>query len=212
MTYVIFGWENLFIDYQREYRHIVDVVTRRSREPRVTIVPELSRVLDPFRLCSFSDLRLVILGQDPYKTNATGLAFSTDDGTITPSLKVISSWLDAKNFDGNLTRWALQGVLLINCIPTMETNPQPISHRTIWESFIRGCLSTCSRKRYIVFLLLGSVAAEYEDSIDDENNLVIKLDHPSYLARIRNYDSKIDIFNNINKYLSNNYRGTIDFT
>lgn len=211
MIYLIVGWDDLFISYQREYRHIVDVLTRRSKEPRVTIVPDLLRVLDPFRLCSFSDLKLVILGQDPYKTNSTGLAFSTDDGSITPSLKVISSWLNVNNFDGNLTRWAIQGVLLLNSIPTMETNPHPIPHRTLWESFIRGCLSICSSKHNVAFLLLGSVAAEYEDSIDDDKNLVIKLDHPAHFARMRKYDCKTDVFNKINDYLAVNNRGTIDF-
>jgi len=196
--------------YQRDYSHIVYVLTRRSKEQGVIIVPDLLRVLDPFRLCSYNAVRLVILGQDPYKSNATGLAFSTEDGSLTPSLRVISSWLDYKDFNGNLTRWALQGVLLLNAVPTMETSVYPIPHRTLWESFIRGCLSLCSSKTNVAFLLLGTVASDYSDSIDSDNNLVIKTEHPSYYARLGIYEKK-DIFDNINSYLSTNNKGIINF-
>lgn len=208
----VVGWEELFIEYQREILYINDILSRRCFVENIPITPPLDRALDPFRVCSLSDLRLLILGQDPYKIGATGLAFSVEDSNNTPSLNVISSWLGIKSMNGNLTRWAKQGVLLLNAIPTMELCDKSISHRTLWESFIRGCLTVCSRKHHVVFLVLGSIAEEYIDSIVDvEDNLVLIEKHPAYYARCNIYEDKTYLFEQINSYLSSANRGIIDF-
>lgn len=204
------GWEELFIEYQRDIIHIADTL---SNNQHLKIVPPLNKVLDPFRMCPLSNVKLVILGQDPYKKGATGLPFSVDDGdNLTPSLKVICSWLGLSTMNGNLSRWAKQGVLLLNVIPTMDLDKYSPSHRTLWESFIRGCINICSRRPHIAFLVLGSVAEEYIDSIiDADERLVLVEKHPAFYARNNIYENKIYLFEEINRYIVAGHNHEIDF-
>ena len=81
---------------------------------------------------------------------------------------------------------------------TLEVTNDPISHRVIWEYFIRECLELCSKKD-IVFLLLGNTAFKYSSSIQD--GLVLKVNHPAYYARTNNMSSKKWLFDEINEYL-----------
>lgn len=203
----ISGWESLFIEYQREYEHVSDVIDRRVFSDGVEISPEPSKILDVFRLCPMDKVKLIILAQEPYKEGATGIAFSSDH--VTPSLKVLSSWLEIDNIQTDLTPWVEQGVLLLNASMSIEVAKEGISHKVLWEAFIRGCLTVCSRIPHIVFLLLGNIAESYSTSI--KNGLIIREKHPAYYARNNIYETKRHIFKQINKHLISYKQKPIDF-
>jgi len=204
------GWEELFINYQTQFILIRETLMRRVNEEGVSIVPKPMDILNPFRYCSFRDVKVVVLGESPYRDRANGLAFAVNELPLTQSLRVLCDWLGRDTIDVTLKSWTNQGVLLLNSIPTMETGKKQLAHRVLWESFIRGCINMCSSKSNIAFLLLGSVPAEYEDSIIG-NNLVIKEMHPVYFARMGIKCNKIDIFDVINEYLINNGKSQIEF-
>ena len=201
------GWESFSIKYQREYLFILSILKRRIYVDRICVVPDPVCVLDAFRLCPMSEVKLVILAQEPYKSNASGLAFSCK--CMTPSLEVLRSWLNLKSIDTDLSSWARQGVLLINAALTVELKDNPISHSTLWESFVRGCLEICSARPYLCYMLLGDVAGSYSSSI--KSGLIIKEKHPAYYAREKIFESKVDVFYDINRHLKSYNIDPIDF-
>lgn len=200
------GWEELFITYQYHCTHILDTIHRRVNIDNIHVEPDISNVFNAFRLCPYNSVRLVILGQDPYSSMARGVAFSYHK--MTPSLDIIRTWLDLDHIDTYLDSWVKQGILLINTAMTIEVCDNPISHKILWEQFIRGCLDICSR-RDIVYLLLGKVACSYSSSIS--SGLVLKENHPSYYHRCGKYESKRWLFNEINTYLISKGHGEIHF-
>jgi uracil-DNA glycosylase len=169
-----------------------------------------------------------MMGQDPYPsldsagcTHANGIAFSTDGGTMTPSLRVIRDWLvgcyprcASLSFDTTLLSWCSQGVLLINASLTVEwTDPgvPSLSHRKTWEATIRPLLGFCGARGSVVFVLMGSVAADYDDSIP-EGNVVLMIEHPASVARKKIKDPRCDIFIRVNDHLMTRGREPINWT
>ena len=196
------------MEYQRDYKHISDVLDRRIYIDKVPISPDPAHILDAFRLCPYNKVKLVILAQEPYKEGATGIAFSSTRG-ITPSLEVLASWLEISNISTDLMSWCEQGVLMLNASMSIETHNNAVNHKVLWEAFIRGCLATCSTLPHICYLLLGAVAESYSTSI--KSGLVIREKHPAYYARNKIYESKLDIFTKINNHLISHNKTPIDF-
>lgn len=175
-----------------------------------TIYPSRENVFKAFDLTSFKDLKVVILGQDPYhgEGQAEGLAFSVAK-TIKkpPSLKNIYKELKADlNIDetnhGSLVDWAKEGVLLLNAILTVESN-KPASHRHYnWEEFTDQVIAKISQeKNNIVFILWGNFAISKESLIDQSKHLILKSPHPSpFSARKGFFGSRV--FSKTNEYLS----------
>ncbi|WP_367680062.1 uracil-DNA glycosylase [Buchnera aphidicola] len=154
------------------------------------IFPEQKKVFRSLFLTSFKNLKVVILGQDPYhnKNQADGLAFSVSCGNkIPPSLKNIFRELScdlkdvliAKN-NGSLENWANQGVLLLNTILTVEEN-KPGSHKGIgWEKFTDLVISIISKHKLgVVFLLWGLYAQKKISQINLQKHYVLQTSHPS---------------------------------
>lgn len=153
-----------------------------------TIYPDEQAIFTAFTLCSFEDVQVVILGQDPYHGagQAQGLSFSVPDGMkLPPSLRNIYKELESDlgltpNTSGNLTNWAKQGVLLLNSTLTVEAG-KPGSHQGLgWETFTDAVINKISdQKERVVFLLWGKYAAAKKSLIDESKHLVLVAPHPS---------------------------------
>jgi uracil-DNA glycosylase len=147
-----------------------------------------SNIFAAFNLTHFDEVKVVLLGQDPYHgpKQAHGLSFSVLEGiTPPPSLKNIFKELhDDLGYDipknGNLTKWAKQGVFLLNAILTVRAN-KPASHQKKgWEEFTDAVIKVLSDKREgLVFILWGKFAQSKEDLIDTKKHYVLKAAHPS---------------------------------
>jgi len=183
-----------------------------------TIYPKWEDIFNAFKLTKYSDLKVVIMGQDPYhgKNQAHGLAFSTLDTKIPKSLinikKELENDLEIKTTNNNnLSNWARQGVLLLNTILTVEEK-KPLSHANIgWETFTLNIFKEITEiDKPLVFILWGKNAERYEKYITNNKHLVIKSSHPSpFSARISFFGSKP--FSKTNDYLIKNNIKPIDF-
>jgi uracil-DNA glycosylase len=152
------------------------------------VFPPPKTIFQALELCSFDTVKVVILGQDPYhgKGQAHGLAFSVPDGVrIPPSLQNIYKEIAAdvgtpSPVTGNLTRWATQGVLLLNATLTVAENT-PGSHQGLgWEIFTDAIIKKISNeKQHVVFLLWGKYAHAKASLIDTSAHLVLQAPHPS---------------------------------
>lgn len=152
------------------------------------VFPPAKLIFNAFDLCSFDDVKVVILGQDPYhgEGQAHGLSFSVpDEIKVPPSLrniyKEIYSDLGKEIPEsGNLESWAKQGVLLLNATLTVEQS-NPGSHQGKgWEEFTDATIKKISDdKEHVVFLLWGKYAQAKAELIDESKHLVLKAPHPS---------------------------------
>ena len=156
-----------------------------------TIYPESKNIFNALNCSKYQDIKVVIFGQDPYymPNQAHGFAFSVlDDVKIPPSLvnifKEIESELGIQTIkNGNLTRWAKQGVLLLNTVLTVE-HGKPNSHKNKgWENITKQIVKLLNqRKDPIIFLLWGANAKEFETLINTQVHTVLKAPHPSPLS------------------------------
>lgn len=152
------------------------------------IYPPPARIFHALDACSFDEVRVVILGQDPYhgRGQAHGLCFSVPDGvTPPPSLQNIFSEIQADvgssiPSSGNLQRWVDQGVLLLNATLTVEAGRAGSHQGKGWELFTDAIIRRLSDKReHVVFLLWGRYAQQKEMLIDSTRHLILKAAHPS---------------------------------
>ena len=172
--------------------------------------PDLNNIFKAFNLCKFNDLKVVIIGQDPYHgyNEANGLAFSVNEGiNIPPSLKNILKEVKSdigktSINNGDLSIWATQGVFLLNSILTVVEN-KPLSHKGIgWEDFTNEVIKIISKNASnIVFLLWGNNAKNKIKFIDKQKNLVLISGHPSPLSANRGYWFNNKHFSQTNNYL-----------
>ncbi len=184
-----------------------------------SVFPHPARVFRTFELTKPEDVRVVILGQDPYHTPgvADGLAFSSlPDNPIPPSLQNIFKEIE-KEFgitcdkNPDLTRWARQGVLLLNASLSVKAG-QANSHADFgWHVFTDAAISAISEKcAHVVFMLWGAFAGNKENSIDFAKHLVLKSPHPSPLSAHRGFFGN-GHFKKANEYLSSHGRGEVDW-
>ncbi len=172
--------------------------------------PDLNNIFKAFNLCKFNDLKVVIIGQDPYHgyNEANGLAFSVNEGiNIPPSLKNILKEVKSDTGktsinNGDLSIWATQGVFLLNSILTVVEN-KPLSHKGIgWEDFTNEVIKIISKNASnIVFLLWGNNAKNKIKFIDKQKNRVLISGHPSPLSANRGYWFNNKHFSQTNNYL-----------
>lgn len=168
--------------------------------------PFIFKALDE---CSFEDVKVVILGQDPYHTPgvANGLAFSANpDKRVPPSLqniyKELQSDLDVPiSNNPDLTKWAKQGVLLLNATLTVEAGKAGSHQNKGWETFTDAIIKIISdQKEHVVFILWGAYAQKKGQIIDGSKHLVIKSAHPSPFSADRGFFGSKP-FSKANKYL-----------
>ncbi|MEK7991233.1 MAG: uracil-DNA glycosylase [Thiotrichaceae bacterium] len=153
-----------------------------------TIYPPRELVFNAFHHCGFDELKVVIIGQDPYHGagQANGLCFSVNDGIKQPpSLKNIFKEIHADTGilipnSGNLERWAQQGVLLLNSILTVRKG-EPASHKNKgWEQFTDAVIQVVNeQKQQIVFIFWGNYAQQKGKIVNENQHLVLKSAHPS---------------------------------
>lgn len=153
-----------------------------------TIFPPPSHIFRAFNLCSFDNVKVVIIGQDPYHNDgqANGLSFAVNEKTaLPPSLQNI--FKEIKNDigvvpynSGDLSRWARQGVLMLNAVLTVRAHA-PGSHAGKgWEKFTDAVIQLLStKKEHIVYMLWGKYAQEKGKIVDQVDNLVLTSGHPS---------------------------------
>lgn len=175
------------------------------------IFPLKKDIFKALQLTSPNDIKVVIIGQDPYhgEGQACGLAFSVNDGIkYPPSLKnIFKEVSDDMKVDipktGNLQHWAKQGVLLLNSTLTVQEG-KPTSHKNIgWERITQNIIDSIALQREnIVYILWGSYAQKIGKGIDRENNLVIEEVHPSPLSSYRGFFGSKP-FSRANEYLKN---------
>ena len=156
-----------------------------------TIYPSMFNIFNSMKITAFSDLKVVLLGQDPYHNQgqAMGLSFSVPKGVEKPpSLVNIFKELNAElqipiSESGDLTGWAKQGVLLLNTVLTVREH-QANSHKGKgWEQFTDGVIKTISDKKDgVVFLLWGANARSKKQLIDAKKHLILECAHPSPLS------------------------------
>lgn len=175
--------------------------------------PPADEVYNAFKYTAFQDVKVVILGQDPYHGpgQAHGLSFSVSDTCkIPPSLRNIfkeirddvgtSSLLES----GNLTQWAEQGVLLLNAILTVRAHEAGSHKRKGWEKFTDAVLKKLSEEREgLVFMLWGEFAKKKGKMIDESKHLILKSGHPSPMSANRGYWFGKKHFSTANEYLYN---------
>ena len=159
-----------------------------------TCYPPGRLIFNAFNLCPFDKVKVVIIGQDPYHEHgqAHGLSFSVQDGVpFTPSLQNIFKEIQADlgtpiPFSGNLTRWAEQGVLLLNATLTVRAH-QANSHATLgWQTFTDEAIRALATEReHLVYMLWGGFARGKSYMIDKTKNLVLESVHPSPLSANR---------------------------
>lgn len=183
--------------------------------------PPKSMIFEAFERCPFADVKVIILGQDPYHGDgeAHGLCFSVPDGVrIPPSLQNIyrelSTDLDRVFLpsSGNLQAWAEQGVLLVNATLTVEKD-KPNSHAKLgWQQFTSAVIELLShQKENLVFLLWGNFAQQKGKHIDRSKHLVLECGHPSPLSANQGKWFGNKHFSQANSYLATHQKTEINW-
>ncbi|QNK85088.1 uracil-DNA glycosylase [Arcobacter cryaerophilus gv. pseudocryaerophilus] len=190
-------WEDI-IDLEKQkdyYKKLKEEIDKRYET--TTVFPEKQNIFKAFSLTKLDNLKVVILGQDPYHGfgQAQGLAFSTPANIKNPPsmqniLKEIQSDLGKKSIceDGDLTSWAKQGVLLLNTILTVE-EAKPKSHHNLgWEVFTDNIIKYISDNcEDTIFILWGSPAISKTKLIDTKKHHILTAPHPSPLSSYRGF-------------------------
>ena len=184
------------------------------------IYPSKGNIFEAFNQTYFENVRVVILGQDPYHgiNQAHGLSFSVQDGTtIPPSLKNIFRELNSDlNIkvpkSGNLSKWAKEGVLLLNSILTVKAKT-PGSHQKIgWEKFTDAAIKALSDEREnIVFILWGKYAQDKESLINSKKHYILKSAHPSPFSAHKGFFGSKP-FSKANSYLQSSGISTVNWS
>lgn len=190
-------------EYFGDWCKVIDIdeaqrITKRLIDSKQVICPRIKDIFKAFKLCPLHDLKVVILGQDPYfdyrkgKPTATGIAFGNSSDTLSysPSLDVLKeSVIDFTRphgniiFDPSLEKWERQGVLMLNSALSCVVN-KPGSHSLMWRPFIKSLLTNLScYDSGMVYVLMGTEAQSFESYINPRYNHIIKVRHPAYYAR-----------------------------
>ncbi len=201
-------WKEILLPIAEKYKESInkklndDLLTYDNN---LEIVPPKHLIFEAFNKFNFSELKVLIISQDPYihKGEAMGLCFSVPENTkIPPSLRNIFKALEQqysiKRTNTNLTDWANQGVLLLNvALTTLEKNSG--FHMKIWKNFTNDLLTYISKnKQNLGLMLWGNFAKSYTEFFDNNTNLILTYTHPSPLSRSN--------FTNCNHFqLCNNY-------
>ena len=212
------SWEEIFNNYPKidELNNMIKEIDEQRLTK--TIYPPKEQVFRVFDL-PLKDIKVVILGQDPYHNpgQACGLSFSVNDGVPLPKsliniYKELHDDLGIKPAKtGNLESWFNQGVFLLNAVLTVEKN-SPASHSKMgWENFTDYIIENISEKNEnVVFVLWGAYARSKNKLIDPSKHKIIESAHPSPLSAYRGFFGS-KVFSQINSYLAENDRETINF-
>ena len=189
-------WDDFFNEESKKEYYIKLMNYIEEEYQNKVIYPKQELIFNALNKTPLSDVKVVIIGQDPYHTPgfANGLAFSVNDGVSIP--KSLVNIFKEINLElginipktGNLSNWAQNGVLLLNRILTVEKG-KPLSHKGIgWETFTTNVLKLLNKqKQKIVFLLFGKSAEEVKVYLNTPNHLVLITSHPSPLGAYKGF-------------------------
>lgn len=178
------------------FLELVNFVKSEYALNKDSIFPKPNEIFRAFNECSFDEVKVVILGQDPYPTrgHAHGLCFSVEENVrpLPKSLQNIFKELTAeygsyKYENGSLVRWAQQGVLLLNSVLTVKEGEAASHSNRGWEKFTDAVIESLSRKKNIVYILWGSKAIDKAKSVNYNENCVLTSVHPSPLSAHRGF-------------------------
>jgi uracil-DNA glycosylase len=214
------SWKDILREeFDKVYFQQIVTFLKAEKSAGKIIYPPGPLIFNAFNKTPFTDVKVVLLGQDPYhnKGQAHGLSFSVPDGVAKPpSLINIFKELEndlgitpAKN--GNLERWAIQGVLLLNASLTVRQN-EPASHSKIgWLQFTDAVISKLSeQKKGIIFLLWGKFAQDKQSIIDETKHYVLKAAHPSPFSADKGFFG-CKHFSKTNELLALQHKESIDW-
>jgi uracil-DNA glycosylase len=191
----------------------------RSEYSSQTIYPPAKLIFNAFDQCPFENIRVVILGQDPYHGpgQAHGLCFSVNEGIdFPPSLRNIFKEIQTDTGvsipkSGNLERWAQQGVLLLNATLTVRANMAGSHQKKGWEQFTDAVIhQVADQLDHVVFILWGNYAISKGEFIDSQKHLILKSVHPSPLSANRGFFGNKQ-FSRANNYLTENGKERIQW-
>ena len=184
-----------------------------------TVYPPAKLIFNAFNRCPFQDVKVVIVGQDPYHEpgQAHGLCFSVpEEMSLPPSLqniyKEITQDMGKKTpRSGNLERWAEQGVLLLNATLTVQAHRAGSHQGKGWEEFTDAAIRhLASEREHLVFILWGAYAQRKGESIDANRHLILKSPHPSPLSAHRGFFGNKH-FSRANDYLKAHGKQPVDW-
>lgn len=184
------------------------------------VYPAQKDIFRAFELCPFEQVKVVILGQDPYHgpNQANGLCFAVEEGiTLPPSLRNIFKEIESEygtpmiHRDGDLVRWARQGVLLLNATLTVQAHLAGSHQKKGWETFTDAAIKALSDEReQLVFMLWGNYAKQKGAHIDRTKHLVLESAHPSPLSAYGGFFGN-GHFKKANEYLNAHGKASIDW-
>jgi len=198
-------------EFDKDYFAGLTDFVRNEYKTRLTF-PPASLIFNAFDQCPFDQVKVVIIGQDPYHGDgqAQGLCFSVNDGVaFPPSLLNIFKEIErdlgkSTPTSGNLTRWAQQGVLLLNATLTVQAHMAGSHQGKGWETFTDAVIhKLATEKEHLVFMLWGSYAQKKGAFIDSQKHLTLKSVHPSPLSAYRGFIGNSH-FSLANQYLKKN--------
>jgi len=213
------SWKNKLQD-EFEKQYFIELTSFVLEEYKTKVIyPSGKDIFKAFDACSFDQVRVVIIGQDPYHGagQAHGLCFSVKDGiTQPPSLKNIFKEIESDlgkpvPKSGNLERWANQGVLLLNATLTVEANAAGSHQKRGWETFTDAVIKKISdEKENVVFILWGAYAQKKGQIIDTKKHHVLQSAHPSPFSAYNGFLGNKH-FSKTNAYLKSVGKKEIDW-
>lgn len=212
---------SIFLEEETKKEYFTKILNFLEKEyDQKNIFPEVENIFNAFKLTNLEDLKVVILGQDPYhkKYLANGLAFSVNSGLkFPPSLRNIFKELnleykqDKKFLNGDLSSWAKQGVLLLNTTLTVEEGRANSHSKIGWQIFTDNVIKYInSEKSGIIFILWGNNAKAKKYLIDEKKHYILEGVHPSPLSASRGF-FHCNHFKKVNEILQNNKKNPIDW-
>ena len=218
MFYITKNWyELLKQEFDKDYFKSLQKFLNNEYATK-TIYPKDKNVFNALNQTKYSDVKVVIIGQDPYinEGQAHGLCFSVEQGELPPSLKNIFKELNSElgcyiPNNGNQTKWAKQGVLLLNSVLTVEKG-KSFSHRYKgWEEFTKKIIEKVALKQTpVVFMLWGGGARKIVEGVDLSKHLVLTCAHPSPLSAFNGFFG-CGHFKKCNEFLIKNNIKPIDW-
>ena len=203
-------WKEVLKDeFEKPYFEALTAFVKREYQSG-TCYPAGKNIFNAFALCPFPAVKVVIIGQDPYHepNQAHGLSFSVNDGVPFPP-SLINIFKEIENdlgtplpSTGNLTRWAAQGVLLLNATLTVRAHQAGSHQHQGWETFTDAAIKALNEQRnHLVFILWGGYARSKATLIDAGRHLVLQSVHPSPLSANRGGWFGNHHFSTANRYL-----------
>lgn len=217
LSYLLTMWKELNnVTSSEDFKNILNFLKEEIRKGK-KLAPHKDNVFRVFKDQNFNNVKVVILGQDPYPTpgHANGLAFATNASQTPKSLQNIFKEIEmeygSKPKNNDLLNWQKQGVFLLNTsLSTLEG--ETFAHKKIWQSFTDAVIRSINdRKDPVVFMLWGKPAQDKAKLITNPKHLILMTSHPSPLSAHRGFLGS-NIFKQCNDFLEKHRINSIDWT